>query len=231
VDVTSELARLREKEAQLRAIIEHEPECVNVLDAHGRLVEMNPAGLAMFGAGNLEAVAGTCLYPLVVPEHRDAFRALTERVCRGEAGGTMRFEIVGLNGRRRWLETKVTPLRGEAQGEHCLLGVTRDITARVDSERRTQDADARSREAVEHLIEPICITDADDRIVVANRSFRELNAAVAECIAPGRSYEDHLRAGIALGLFPDAEGRAEAWLEERMARRRARCGARTAAGC
>ncbi len=342
-----ELERLREKEAQLRAIIEHEPECVKVVDAHGRLLEMNPAGLAMIGADSLEAVAGRSLYPLVVAEHRDAFRELTERVCRGGAGGTLQFEIVGLKGRRRWLETHVTPLRVGAPGEIRLLGLTRDITEskrteqllqdqvrfvnqllavmpnpvffkdaegrylgcnrafeefigrtreeivgksvhdlapkaladiyfdadrkllerpgeqvyeaavraadgsprqvmfykatftkadgslgglvgtiadltpRVEAERLLRGADERLREAIEHLNEPVCITDAEDRIVVANRSFRALNAAVAESIAPGRHYEEHLRAGIERGLFPEAVGRVEEWLAERMARRRA----------
>jgi len=81
--------------------------------------------------------------------------------------------------------------------------------------------DARLREAIEHLNEPVCITDAEDRIVVGNRSFRELNAAVVDYVAPGRRYDEHLREGIRLGQFPEALGRTEEWLAERMARRRA----------
>src|SRR5690349_4684483 len=43
---------LRESEARLRTIIESEPECVKLVDREGRLLEMNPAGLAMIEADN-----------------------------------------------------------------------------------------------------------------------------------------------------------------------------------
>src|SRR5664280_2621009 len=40
-------ARLAESESRLRAIIENEPECIMIVDAEERLVQMNPAGLKM----------------------------------------------------------------------------------------------------------------------------------------------------------------------------------------
>src|SRR5882672_8485310 len=49
---------LRKSEARLRAIVEAEPECVKLLDAEGRLIEMNPAGLRMIEAESLEALRG-----------------------------------------------------------------------------------------------------------------------------------------------------------------------------
>jgi signal transduction histidine kinase len=74
------------------------------------------------------------VYPLVAEEHRAAFRALTERVCRGERG-TLEFEIVGMKGTRRWLETHAVPFVEEASGETRLLSVTRDITERRQAEQ------------------------------------------------------------------------------------------------
>ena len=82
----------------------------------------------------------------------------------------------------------------------------------------------RLRGALEHLGEMICLTDADDRIVLANQRFVEFNARVAEHTAPGCFYSEHLRAGIALGLFPDATGLEEEWLAERLAVRGSRVG-------
>jgi len=52
----AELA-LQESETRLRTIIESEPECVKLLDEQGRLLDMNPAGLAMVEADSLDAVA------------------------------------------------------------------------------------------------------------------------------------------------------------------------------
>ena len=99
-------------------------------------------------------------------------------------------------------------------------GIARDITERVVAERQARAADERLRAAVENLGEMICLTDAEDRIVLANRRFIEFNKPVAAHLGHGRRYDEHLRAGIALGLFPEAEGRAEAWVSERMAVRR-----------
>ena len=66
----------------------------------------------------------------------------------------------------------------------------------------------------------ITVTDAEDRIVLANRRFVAFNARVAEFVSLGRHYSEHLRAGIALGQFPDAVGREEEWIAERMSMRR-----------
>ena len=54
-------------------------------------------------------------------------------------------------------------------------GIARDVTERVLAEQHARAADERLRLAIEHLAESIAITDAEDRIVVANRYFRELN--------------------------------------------------------
>jgi PAS domain S-box-containing protein len=74
--------------------------------------------------------------------------------------------------------------------------------------------------AFEHLRESIVLTDPEDRFVIANRAFRELNRNVAHAIQPGRKFEDYLRAGIAAGNYPDAVGREQEWMEARLAERR-----------
>src|SRR3954470_6320616 len=91
---------LRRSQARLRAIVDAEPECVKLLDRGGNLLEMNPAGLRMVGAESLDALRGHCVFPLIVPEHREAFRDLVERVA-GGADGSLEFEVVGLKGVRR----------------------------------------------------------------------------------------------------------------------------------
>jgi len=74
--------------------------------------------------------------------------------------------------------------------------------------------------AFEHLGESIVLTDPEDRFVIANRAFRELNRNVAHAIRPGQKFEDYLRAGLAAGNYPDAVGREQEWLAARMAERR-----------
>lgn len=129
---TRELAR---SERVLHAIFDAEPECVKVVAPGGKLRLMNRAGLAMIQADSFEEVAGKCIYPLVAPADRVKFQALTERVLRGESG-TLQFQIIGLKGQARWVETHAAPLRDDQTQVTAVLGVTREITQQKEAEQK-----------------------------------------------------------------------------------------------
>lgn len=118
---------LAASEAKLKAIIDAEPECVKMLAPDGSLQQMNRAGLDMIEADSEQQVIGAKVVDLVVPEHKAAFIALNERVGRGETG-SLEFEIVGLKGHRRWLDTHAVPMRDTDGQIVGMLGVTRDIS-------------------------------------------------------------------------------------------------------
>jgi len=128
---------LRQSEQRLRTIIETEPQCVKVVDSHGALIQMNHAGLAMLEADTLDTAQQQSLISYILPEYRNAFLALHERVMHGDTG-TLEFEITGLHGTRRWLETHAAPLHDTNGGIENLLGITRDITARKQADKRIQ---------------------------------------------------------------------------------------------
>src|SRR4029077_915590 len=125
---------LRESEARLRTIIESEPECVKLLDAQGRLLDMNPAGLAMVQADSLDAVRGRPIVDVIAPEHRSPFSELNRRDFTG-ASATLEFEIIGWKGKRSWLATNAVPLRDAAGTVQAALAITRDISRRKIAER------------------------------------------------------------------------------------------------
>ncbi|MBI2277892.1 MAG: response regulator [Dechloromonas sp.] len=125
------LADVAASEARLRTIIENEPECIKTVDDQGLLREMNPAGLAMVEADALEQVAGQPVVDLVVPEYREAFSAMHRQVLAG-AAVQMEFEVCGLKGGRRWMETHAVPMRDN--GRIVQLAVTRDISRRKVAE-------------------------------------------------------------------------------------------------
>lgn len=131
--------QLAERELELHAIIETEPDCVKQLAVDGSLLQMNRAGLNMIEADSLDQVLGQKVQELVTPEYRDAFIALTQRVFAGESGELM-FQVRGLKGGHRWLETHAVPLRN-AQGRIIsVLGLTRDISERKQHEALEEDA-------------------------------------------------------------------------------------------
>ena len=126
---------LHQSEEHLRTIIELEPECVKLLSMDGRLLEMNPAGLAMIEAASIEEVRGREIGGLIAPEDRATFAAMHARVVLG-ASGQCEYGIVGLKGTRRWMETHAVPYRNSKRKIVGVLGITRDVT-----ERRKADAE------------------------------------------------------------------------------------------
>ena len=152
--------KIAERELELRTIIETEPECIKQLAIDGSLLQMNRAGLNMIEADSLDQVLGLKVQQLVMPEYREAFMGLTQKVFSGESGNLV-FEILGLKGGRRWLETHVTSLRNSKNKIIALLGVTRDITKRKHIEDVLETERRQLRKALDEVktlrgIVPIC---------------------------------------------------------------------------
>lgn len=133
--VAEQTAELKASELRLHTIIENEPECIKIVDAQGRLLHMNPAGLAMIEAGSLSQVAGRPVFELIAPESRAAFADLHQRVLAGERM-QLQFEVIGLKGGRRWLETHAVPMLDH--GQTVQLAVTHDITERKQMEEQVR---------------------------------------------------------------------------------------------
>jgi PAS domain S-box-containing protein len=129
---------LREQEAYLRTIIDHDPQCIKLLDRDGALLDMNPMGLAIIEADSLEQVRGQQVYGLVAAKDRAAFRGMVEAVFRGESCRLI-FETVGLKGTLRQLETQSVPLWDSERREvRALLGVTQDVGERLKAEAQLE---------------------------------------------------------------------------------------------
>ncbi|MGZ8394802.1 MAG: PAS domain-containing protein, partial [Nitrospira sp.] len=95
---------LADREGLLRTIIETEPECVKVLNLDGTVQTMNAAGLAMIEAESSQDIVGKDVCQLVLSPFRGPFLDLITKAGQGEAG-LLEFEILGLKGAHRWLET------------------------------------------------------------------------------------------------------------------------------
>jgi PAS domain S-box-containing protein len=149
----------RDLAAELRTLLETEPECVKVVDERGRLIEMNAAGLAMLEAESVDQVLGKSVLDWVAPEHRPAFEAFWHRTLAGERG-TFRFEARGLRGGRRWLETRSALLPVEEGMPRRVVAVTRDVSEAVRREEELRRVAADYRLLFESSPLPMWIFDA-----------------------------------------------------------------------
>ena len=137
---------LRESEERFRAIFETTPGCVKLVSSDGTLLQMNRPGLQMVGARSADEVVGRNIYDLIAPEDRDRFKAFNESICRGEQG-SLQFDIVGLEGKRRHMETHAAPLRNPDETV-VQLAVTADISERKLAEELLRTSEERFRALV-----------------------------------------------------------------------------------
>ncbi|GAO35646.1 response regulator receiver protein [Sulfuricella sp. T08] len=178
---------LRKSDTMLHAIIEAEPECVKILGADGKLRYMNAAGLALVEADSPAQALGKCMTDLVMPQYRLAFDALRQRVLQGESC-ILEFDITGLKGGHRWLETHAVPL--ELEDGPGLLGITRDITARKLAEASRAELAA----VIEATSDFVGIADAEGRVVYLNHGGRKMmGIAPDEDISATRMADYHSR--------------------------------------
>ena len=173
-----ERTRAEESEAHLRAIIETTPECVKLVTADGTLLDMNSVGLSLVGADCLSDVAGKNIYDVIAPEHREQYREFNERVCRGEQG-TQEFDIIGLKGIRRHMQTHAAPLRLE-NGQTVQLAVTRDVTDRKRAEEALRRSEEEFRGLANAVPQLVWMANSDGWIFWYNQQWYQYTGTTPE---------------------------------------------------
>lgn len=165
-----------------QSIIDNEPECVKILGPEGVIKFVNPAGLAMIDADSIDEVLGRPAFSFAVAEHREALIRLTERVFAGESG-SLEFEIEGLKGTRRWMETHAVPLRRADGTVESLLSITRDVTGRKRAEQALSASEEQYRNLVDRSPDAIYV-HVDGRTVFSNA----MGASLLGAERPGDLY-------------------------------------------
>ncbi len=192
---------MRENMERLATIVSTEPECVKVIDAAGRLAEMNPAGLKMLEVDSLQDAQQWDAIEYVRPHYREQFAAL-HRTVMGGGTGTLEFEIQGRRGTRRWLETHAAPLRNQRGEIWALLGITRDISTRKRAERSNAQVQL-FRDLLDRTNDLIYIADASSGQVL------DCNAALPRRL--GYTYEEVRQ--LAVWELSTAAGAPTDWAE------------------
>ena len=91
-----------------------------------------------------------------------------------------------------------------------------DVTERKARAAEVRRADALLRAAIDTLDEAFVLYDPDDRLVFCNDKYRAMFVTVADLIVTGNRFENIIRGGVQRGQYPEAVGREDAWLAERL---------------
>jgi len=131
---------------------------------------------------------------------------------RGETGRVVRAlgYIVDITDRRA-VEAELRKAHEELEGR--VEGRTEDLTREVAERQATQN---RLRGAVESLQEGFALFDSDDRLVLFNDTYRQLNPLAPEALEKGMTFEELIRANIKRGVLTEAKGREEEFVRDRL---------------
>ena len=237
IDICGELARLRARVRELEArLAERDPAADMPDDTARRLEDFASVGNGWFWETDAELrfiYMSDSVFDItgVRPEWHygktraeiggpasvsaEAWNAHLARLERREPFSDFVFQREGPDG-MKWLRTSGRPVYDADGHFKGYRGSATDVTAEVLAQSHSRQLMA----AIETIDELFVLWDADDRLVVCNRRFREINAEVVETTEPGTTFEAHIRAAISAGLYPDADADPDGWFADRMERHR-----------
>lgn len=173
---------LRDSEARLRAILDHNPAPVFIKDTAGGYVHVNSRFEELFGLHGIDSVGKTDA-ELFASEQAEAFQTNDQKVL--HLGHAIQFEEVAqyYDGEHTSIVTKF-PLR-DGQGKiYALCGIATDITDRKAAE-----------EALRNLNEQL-----DQRVARRTRELAESQARLRSLVAELTKAEERERRRIAVEL-------------------------------
>ena len=221
-DVTSQLAAeqaIAENEQRLRELFDVASDWFWETDADGRFTFLSPTWSRITGQDPAEFLGRrreefgdrtddpeAWWRHLAVLAARKPFRNFT-------------YCLRSATGASRWIRTTGIPVFDgpEFKGYR---GAGLDVTAEVEALRKARAVYERFAEAIENVPIGILVHDADDRLVFCNSATREYFPESSQFLVPGSRFEDFVRAQAETGEVPQAVGRIEEWMENRMRRHR-----------
>ncbi|MDA8585136.1 EAL domain-containing protein [Rhodobacteraceae bacterium] len=199
-------------------------------DRDWEIAWVNDGFCAMFRADHLEALGR---HPNDI-HHPDYLMDFLEHVEEMEAAGRTHLSIgsrcVCDDGAEFWASVSLFVIWDEeGNGRHCVLNI-RDVNDLKDREQaaelalieneqllfKVEAAQTRLISALEATSDPFVIFDARDKLVIWNPAFDLSITDDPNVLKKGMKLVDVLRLGAENGRFPEAVGRVDDWLAERM---------------
>ena len=111
-----------------------------------------------------------------------------------------RFERKELDGSRSHWRVSGRPIFDEEGKFVGYRGTATDETKELQAQEDALEAQLRLHNAIDSISEGFAYFDAEDRLVLCNKRYREIFPELADLLVPGMKFEEGLRAGIERGM-------------------------------
>jgi len=170
-------AALRASEHRHRRLIEILPDAVGLIDLRGRVLAVNPQGVAMLGYADPAELLAKDIFDLTLPGDHERIRRALANPAEGGVARDVKYTLLRKGGEPFPAEVSTSvsvDMEGRMEG---FVVVAHDLTER----RRAAEFIQLLADAVQSSKDLICITDPENRLIFANRAFlRAHGYAVAE---------------------------------------------------
>jgi PAS domain S-box-containing protein len=191
------LRQLQDSAQRYRAIIDYFPEAVCVVDPQGQYLERNATAQQLTGMGT-DDVKGRSFLDLVVQEDRPQALAAVMQAKQGTPA-TTQFRVYTADQRVLHADLTAVPIVVDDQVT-AIFGVTRNVTDRVEAERRLKVSEAKFRALFEQSRDGVLLHLGDG----VNQPWQLIMANQAACKMLGRSEDELRRGGLELIASVDA---------------------------
>ncbi len=148
-----------------------------------------------------DAPGDDCQSLVEMLEARLPFRDVRLRCC-DDGGGPLQMSLSGI------------PVFDDAGAFTGYRGIGRDLTLLLRAEAHAATAQSRLIDAIESIPAGFLLSDAEDRLVLCNSRYREINEAMAAWLAPGTGRADLAAASAARGAVPPGVSQEAGAVEE-----------------
>jgi PAS domain S-box-containing protein len=164
---------VQESEARLRAIFEHAPVGITMVEATGRFLQTNPAYQAIVGY-NATELQGMTWQQITHPEYLPENERLHKELLAGQRQSyQIEKRYLRKDGEIVWVSVMLSSLHN-AQGELRLVATIIDITARKQAEEALRKSEQRFRDITENTSEWIWEVDAEGKYTYSSPMVKHL---------------------------------------------------------
>jgi signal transduction histidine kinase len=153
-------------------------------------------------------------FACVHPDDANGVRIAWNAALHGEPFDKEHRIIVGTE--TRWVHERAQLESGPDGRVREGIGTAQDITVRKLAEAKASKATQLLEDAIGSIAQGFTIYDMNDRLVICNEAYRQIYSTSRDLIVPGASFEEIVRKGAERGQYPDAIGRVDEWVKERV---------------
>ncbi len=214
---------VREKERALKIVLNNSRDGLTWVDSELNLRAFNQAFIDILDLGAAGIKRGDSLVKVLRFNAErgeygpgDVEALISERLEKAKSSDAYCFERERPNGTVIRVERHKVPEGGFVTLYSDVTETRRREEEVNDAKRRAEAAEARLVAAVDALTEGFVIYNRDHELVLCNEAFRQLYPEITHLIKPGITFEEITYEVAYAGAWPDAIGREEEWIQERL---------------